>query len=132
MNNLRYPPNVQWEVTTECNHNCIHCYNYWRKDSEKIAGMTKFNSEEEYLRLAKKIIEQKPISIVITGGEPLLVFDKIKSSIDLLLQQGIVVSINTNVALLDEDIAEYLKERNIGLFVSFPCANADICNIFKF
>lgn len=128
MNTLRYPPNVQWEITTECNHNCIHCYNYWRKDSEKIAGMARFNSEEDYLRLANKIIEQKPVSVVITGGEPLLVFDRIKSSIDLLLQHGIFVSINTNVALLNESIAEYLKERKIGLFVSFPCSTASICD----
>ena len=41
MNVLRYPPNVQWEVTAECNHNCIHCYNYWRKDYEKFIGMKK-------------------------------------------------------------------------------------------
>ena len=127
MNTLRYTPNVQWEITTECNHNCIHCYNYWRKDSEKIAGKARFNSEEDYLRLAKKIIEQKPVSVVITGGEPLLVFDRIKSSIDLLLQHGIFVSINTNVALLNESIAEYLKERKIVLFVTFPCSNASIC-----
>lgn len=129
MNTLRYPPNVQWEITTECNHNCIHCYNYWRKHSEVIAGMAKFKSEEEYLRLAKKIIEQKPVSVVITGGEPLLVFDRIKSSIDLLLKHNIFVSINTNISLLDENIAKYLKERKIGLFVSFPCSVPKICDV---
>ena len=43
--------------------------------------MKKSNSEKEYLQLANKIIEQKPVSVVITGGEPLLVFNKIKSSI---------------------------------------------------
>ncbi len=128
MNVLRYPPNVQWEVTAECNHNCIHCYNYWRKDYEKFIGMKKSNSEKEYLQLANKIIEQKPVSVVITGGEPLLVFNKIKSSIDLLLKNGICVSINTNITMLDTSIIEYLKKNKIGLFVSFPCSNLNICD----
>lgn len=30
--------------------------------------------------------------------------------------------------MLNESIAEYLKERKIGLFVSFPCSNASICD----
>lgn len=128
MNSLRYPPNVQWEVTSECNHNCIHCYNYWRKDHQKIAGMCKFHTEEEYLILASKIIEQKPVSVVITGGEPLLVFDKIKSSIELLLKHGIYVSINTNAALLTEEIVDFLVEHKMGIFVSFPCSDEKICD----
>lgn len=128
MNTLRYPPNVQWEVTTECNHNCVHCYNYWRNDSERIAGMARKNSEKEYLRLANIILEQKPVSVVITGGEPFLVFDLIKSSIDMLLNHGVFVSINTNATLLTDSIVEYLCERKIGLFVSFPCSESNICN----
>lgn len=128
MHILRYPPNVQWEVTTECNHNCIHCYNYWRKDSEKIAEISKVKTEKQYLELAKKILAQKPVSVVVTGGEPLMVFSKIRTSMDLLLNNGIFVSINTNAALLNENIIEYLKERKIGLFVSFPCSNENVCN----
>ena len=128
MKPLRYPPNVQWEVTSECNHNCIHCYNYWRKDSKKIAGMCKFRTEDEYLLLASKIVEQKPVSVVITGGEPLLVFDKIKSSIELLLKHGIYVSINTNAALLTEEIVDFLVKHKMGIFVSFPCSNQKICD----
>lgn len=128
MNSLRYPPNVQWEVTSECNHNCIHCYNYWRKDSQKIAGMCKFRTEEEYLLLASKIVEQKPVSVVITGGEPLLVFDRIKSSIELLLKNGVYVSINTNAALLTDEIADFLVEHKMGLFVSFPCSDEKVCD----
>lgn len=125
---LRHPPNLQWEVTTECNHNCIHCYNYWRKDDEKIAGMARVNSEKHYLEMAQKIIEQKPVSVVITGGEPLMVFDRIKSSIIALQDAGIYVSINTNAGLLSERIVQFLIERRIHLFVSFPCANPEVCD----
>lgn len=128
MISLRYPPNVQWEVTSECNHDCIHCYNYWRKDEEKIAGMSKVNCEEKYQAIARKIIEQKPVSVVITGGEPFMVFERLKSSIDMLLKEGIFVSINTNAVLLNKNIIDYLKLRKIGLFVSFPCSDIDVCD----
>ena len=126
MANLKYPPNVQWEVTSECNHNCIHCYNYWRNDNEKKRDMTKFLSKEEYLQIAEKLVQQKPVSVVITGGEPLLVFDRIKDSMDVLLNNGIFVSINTNAALLNKEKIPYLKSRGIGLFVSFPCIEENI------
>lgn len=128
MNILRYPPSLQWEVTSNCNHNCIHCYNYWRKNEEVISGLQKKLTEEEYLRVATKIIEQKPVSVVITGGEPFLVFDQVKSSVDLLLQNRINVSFNSNVTLITEEIADFLSARKIGVFVSFPCSNEDVCD----
>ena len=36
MKDIHYPPIVHWEVTSACNHNCIHCYNYWRKNPDII------------------------------------------------------------------------------------------------
>lgn len=128
MNTLRYPPSLQWEVTSNCNHNCIHCYNYWRKDEEKIAGLRKQLTADQYETIAKKIIEQKPVSVVITGGEPFLVFDRIKNSVDLFLKNKIAVSFNSNVTCMSNEIADFLHERNIGIFVSVPSANPEICD----
>ena len=125
---LHSPPDIQWEVTTECNHDCIHCYNYWRKDSEKIANSSKAKTMEEYLRIANQIINLKPVSVVLTGGEPLLVFDKIEYAIRFLQRNNICVSINTNATLLTEEICSCLRERDVHLFVSFPCANPEICD----
>ena len=126
MVNLRYPPSIQWEVTSNCNHNCIHCYNYWRKDDEVIRDHKKQLTEEQYLEMSKKIIELKPVSIVVTGGEPFLVFDRIKSSLELLLENNISISFNSNVALVDEKIVDFLVKNKIGVFVSFPCSNSSI------
>ena len=44
-------------------------------------------SEEYYLKIAKRIVESKPVIVTITGGEPMSVFSKIKSSIDLFLKK---------------------------------------------
>lgn len=128
MRKIKHLPNVQWEVTSLCNHNCLHCYNYWRKDEELAEALKENKTEGDYLKIAKKIAEQKPVSVVITGGEPFIVFDKIKSSIDYFLQKGIFVSINTNIALLTEDIADFLESRKIGLFVSFPAIDEELCD----
>lgn len=125
---VTYPPFVHWEVTPECNHNCIHCYNYWRKDAEIQQDMKKRFSEEHYLRLVKKIISQKPHTVVITGGEPLIVFDKIKSSISLLKSHGINVSINTNSVLISDEIMDFVSQLGISLFISFPCYDKEICD----
>ena len=125
---LHHPPMIQWELTASCNHDCIHCYNYWRKDKEQTESMSRPKSEDEYLKMAKKIVDLQPVSVVLTGGEPLLVFSRIKSSIELLQQNHIMVSINTNATLLHEGMCAYLRERGIHLFVSFPCVGAKICD----
>lgn len=128
MAKLHNPPSLQWELTPECNHDCVHCYNYWRKDFEKIAGLSKSKTEEEYLTLARKIVELKPVSVTITGGEPLLVFDKIKSSISLLHENRIYLTMNTNAVLLNDEICQFLKGKDVHLFISFPCAEPSICD----
>ena len=128
MHTVKYPPFVHWEVTPECNHNCIHCYNYWRKDSEKLEAMRTNFSEEHYLKLAEKLIAQKVHTVVITGGEPLLVFNKIKSTMMLLKSNGINVSINTNAVLVNDEIIDFVLKNSINLFISFPCHDEEVCD----
>jgi len=123
---LKYPPTVFWEVTEKCNHNCVHCFNYWRTDLDKIHSVVK--TEEEYLKVAKKIVENKPVKVVFTGGEPLTVFHKIRPAIDYIKEQSISVSFNTNIALLTEEMAAYFREKNVSLFVSFPSVDETIFN----
>ena len=125
---LRYPARVQWEVTSECNHDCIHCYNYWRKDKEKASSLSKNLSVNYYLNLAQKIIEQKPVIVTVTGGEPLLVFEKIKPAVEKLLAAGIKVTFNTNATLLTTEIIKFFEENDITLFISFPCGVKNICD----
>lgn len=130
MGRLLYPPMIQWEVTPYCNHDCIHCYNYWRSTKDKKSDIL-FNkgvSEKYYLDIAERLVEAKPVRVTITGGEPLSVFDKLKCAIDLLLDAGIFVSLNTNATLISQEIVDYLVKNKISLFVSFPCAEESICD----
>lgn len=123
MNYLKYPPSIDWELTSSCNHNCIHCYNYWRGLNSTINQNT---SSEYYENIAKKIVQAKPVSVQITGGEPLLVWQDAKKAIQYLINHGINVSINTNATLVTEEIAEFLFENNMDAFVSFPCCDSTI------
>ena len=126
MYKVQYPPNVQWEVTSLCNHNCIHCYNYWRTDPVKACECV--HTEEEYLLMAEAIAKNKPVSVTITGGEPLTVFDKIKSTVEYLKSKNIVVSFNSNAVLITDDIAKYCSDNEISFFVSLPCSNEEVCD----
>lgn len=128
MKTVQFPPFVHWEVTPECNHNCIHCYNYWRKDAEKLESLRTVFDEEHYLKIANKLVEQKAHTVVITGGEPLLVFDKVQSSIELFKANKINVSINTNAALITDEIISFVKKHDISLFISFPCCDEEVCD----
>lgn len=117
-----YPRLIYWEVTELCNHNCIHCFNYWRTDDYEVNERTE-KSGDFYYCIAQKIVSVRPDKVVLTGGEPLIRFECLKPSIELLLHHNIAVGINTNGALITTEIAEYLSEKGIGLFVSFPSAN---------
>lgn len=122
MSTLLYPPSIDWEITSGCNHNCIHCYNYWRtQTNDHSIGNTSF-----YEKIANKIIQSKPVSVQITGGEPLIKWSSITGAIRNLIEAGINVSINTNAALVTDDIARFLAENNVDAFVSIPCSRPEI------
>ena len=123
MKNLLYPPILHWEVTPECNHNCIHCYNYWRKESDCNSFQTC-----DHFEIAKKIINRHPVTVVVTGGEPLLVFSSLKDSLKLLSNNHINISVNTNAALVTDEIAKFLSDIKASAFVSLPCAISSICD----
>ena len=130
MGALKYPASIDWEVTSFCNHNCIHCYNCWRSEIDKNKDITfnKNTTTDYYNNIARKIVESNPVSVIITGGEPLSVFWKIESAINYLLVNGIYVSMNTNLTLINDEIAKKIKEFGIHIFTSIPSANKENCD----
>lgn len=94
------------EVTARCNNNCRHCYvNVPASDSSaKKAEPTL----KEIGDVADQAIEMGAIWCTITGGEPLLREDF--SNIYLSLKKrGLLVSIYTNAAMVDEGHIELFK-----------------------
>lgn len=111
---------IYWEITDSCNHHCIHCSNYWRNYDNPQVTVSPSTLTQNFMEIAHNIVAISPSKVILTGGEPLLVFDSIRPAIEFLLAQNIHISINTNCSLLTDKIAKYLREKRISLFISFP------------
>jgi len=121
---LSAPILAQWEVTPVCNHNCIHCYNYWRKvqpTRKLVAGYIPL-----YKQVVSELVNSKIFTVVITGGEPLTVIDNISEYIKELSDCGIWVTMNSNLSLLTPKKARILKDCGIrSILVSLPSADSE-------
>jgi radical SAM protein with 4Fe4S-binding SPASM domain len=89
--NLKY---ILFEVTRQCNLNCIYCYNHWKRESfepEKV--------EENYnlsLGTLKKLYQTTNVKhITFTGGEPLLA-ERLRELVLFCRLKGTSVTIITN------------------------------------
>jgi SynChlorMet cassette radical SAM/SPASM protein ScmF len=96
-------------LTEGCNLACKHC---WLAPSFQPNGGTGGHLDFELFRLA--VEEGIPLGlsqVKLTGGEPLLHPDFVKM-VDLLREQGLGLTIETNGLLLTETLARYLKEKS--------------------
>jgi radical SAM protein with 4Fe4S-binding SPASM domain len=78
--------------------------------------------DETVLACAQKLIDNGIIQIVITGGEPLLNKDLVKKIITLSNENRVIVSVNTNLTLLDNDFLEFLIQTETRILTSCPSA----------
>lgn len=99
---------VQWRITSNCNLSCRHCY---------ISQNTKEISMNAINRIIDQIIDEKIMSVTITGGEPLLVKD-IDKIVRKLLLSGIHVKICTNGLLLPTFLNHFSNEDDIEFMIS--------------
>ena len=122
MSILLYPPYLQWEVVSECNHKCIHCYNYWRAEGLEVARHSDFEA------ITDQIIARRPVYMAVTGGEPLLVFEEIRPCIQRIVDAGIRVSVSSNGTLITDEIAAFYEHNHIDTVISFPSIDPEICD----
>lgn len=109
---LNCPLVVQCEITSECNENCIHCYNYWRKDSAKTKKGSTF-SMEAIDNLIDQLASHGVFHIVFTGGEPLLDKKKLFRALEKARKAGLSTGLNSNLNPLTLNDARLLKELNV-------------------
>ncbi len=107
---LSAPITCQIEVTSACNHNCGHCYNFWR--SQKNVPDTHMSIREASI-VMKKLVDSGIFSVVLTGGEPLLNLETTLFCAQKATKEGIAVSLNSNLTLLDNSKAKLLKEAGV-------------------
>ncbi|MGI5841248.1 MAG: radical SAM protein [Patescibacteria group bacterium] len=122
---LSAPVYVQWEVTPECNYNCVHCYNHWREDETAVQPLTE-ETRRYYLASVTEIIRNGVLAVTVTGGEPLLVLGALLPYLVMLREAGVDIYLNSNLSTLTDSDAAKLKELGIkSVLASLPSGNSE-------
>lgn len=114
------PVSVFWDITSECNLRCAHCYH--------LDGQIHENelSTEEIKRVLEELLAFGVEIVTFSGGEPLLR----KDFLEIVGHAGSIgfksVTIATNGTLIDRGIARLLKLENLNVQVSIDGDLAEI------
>ncbi len=95
------------EITQCCNLRCIHCY---LGDQKAIRSHKQRElSTAQWIKIIKDVADAGCLTLLITGGEPLLRkdFDEIYT---FAKKQGLLVTVFTNAVLITDEIIELLKK----------------------
>lgn len=118
MRNLAF---ISWEVNSECNHGCTYCYNNSSRSNAAVCS-----SEKDLDAISKFIASRPPVSVTVSGGEPLLMFDRLKPHIEKLRTHKILVRILSNGTLITEEIARFCAKWDVHFMISFPSADREV------
>lgn len=103
----RLPLNGTFELTARCNLQCKMCLIRIDHNRMKELGGRE-RTAYEWIRMAQEVREAGTISLLITGGEPMLHpdFAEIYAAI---AQMGFMLTLYTNATLVTKEIYEVLK-----------------------
>jgi len=125
---LNYPLTLQFELTGQCNLKCKHCYNR-SGDADRETLMT----PEKWCELARQIVSDGGIfQCIISGGEPLLLGDKLFDVMDILHDDGTSFVVITNALLLTkEKVKRFAKYRYFWFQISIDGSTAELHDNFR-
>ena len=114
------PSMVYWDITSECNLRCIHCYN--------LSGHPHENelSTEEIKRVLKEMSNFGVENITFSGGEPLLRKDFFEIASHAKSLGFKSVGIATNGTMIDREVASKFKQSNLDVQVSIDGDMAEV------
>ena len=98
---------VSIEVTRRCPLECLHCYN--NLPVGDMEAKSRELSKEEHFRILDELVEMGCFWILYTGGE---IFAR-KDFLEIYTfakQKGFIITLFTNGILINEKIADYLRE----------------------
>lgn len=101
-----FPLTLQFELTSRCNVFCKHCYN-----KSGGPGQNDAMTPERWIEFAKYLVAHGGIfECILSGGEPLLLGDKLFDIMDILHDDGVGFLLITNGYLLDEKVVSRLRK----------------------
>nr|MBA4405246.1 hypothetical protein [Nanoarchaeum sp.] len=104
---LKSPLYAQIELTSCCNLNCANCYNEERPEKPIIQPLDRFSE------IAQELARNDVFAVTLTGGEPLVVRDRLYKTARILADNNMDVSLNSNITLLTEDDVQRLGESGV-------------------
>ncbi|RLD17062.1 MAG: hypothetical protein DRI36_04765 [Caldiserica bacterium] len=107
-----------WLITGKCNLSCKHCYAsiYRNRNELSLKDIEKVANNLKNIRVKR---------VGLTGGEPTLRKD-ITKICDILFKNNIIPDIQTNLINLNEELIDYVKEKNIHLYTSIESTKKEI------
>lgn len=103
----RTPVEVSLEVTRRCPLDCQHCYN--NLEMGDLGARNRELTKDEYAKILDELAEMGVIWLLFTGGE---IFAR-KDFLEIYTyakQKGFLITLFTNGILINEKIADYLRE----------------------
>lgn len=120
---------LHFELTSRCNAFCKHCYNNSGVNYDNPDAMT----SDKWVSFSKYLVERGGIfECILSGGEPLLLGEKLFEIMDILHDDGTLFLLITNGYLLTEKVVNKLKKYQYHwLQVSIDGATAEYHDSFR-
>ena len=108
MQNKRYPLNGTFELTGRCNLQCRMCL--MRVNHARImeTGLHE-RTAEEWIHMAEQVAKEGTISLLLTGGEPMLRPD-FAEIYEAIAKMGFVLNLYTNATMVTDPIIKLLQK----------------------
>lgn len=105
---MRYPLNGTFELTGRCNLQCKMCL--MRVDSRRMQELNlRERTAEEWIDMAKQILEAGTLELLLTGGEVMIRPDFCEIY-EAIAQMGFMLTLYTNATMLTDQIFEVLQK----------------------
>lgn len=117
--------NLTFIVTDDCNFNCSYCM---QKKEKKTMDNTTIKTAVDFFY---PFLKGDKIYILFYGGEPLLAYDKIKYTVQLLQEKNktenknFEFALTTNGSLITDEMLDYFNRHQFGLMLSFDGLSQD-------
>ena len=108
------PITINLELTEACPERCRHCYNFVRDPNYKPRSISKENID----LFLDDFKSSGGFHVILTGGEPLLAFDKLLYAIEGARSRGLSFSLNSNLLLADPEKMKALREAGVDHILS--------------
>src|SRR5262249_3153082 len=125
----RFPlQRIVLNITNQCNLACTYCYEYSPDKISKTEGKPKYMTaavaESSIDMLIKESEDRPSVHVTFFGGETLLNFPMLRSSVDYAKRKcaeagkHVEFSLTTNATLLTEQVVDFLAEHKVGVTIS--------------